>query len=200
MAPAQKDSLKARVLTEARALIMEEGLGQLTFDQLAARLGVTKQAILYWYPSKSVLLVSVALPGLKAEADCAINIARVGDRAASAPGPVAERLYTGLVAFHLADLDRFRLIYLAAQFAGPADHRMRDAAREVHPVTSAMYDAMEQALGGGAEARRHAVGLHFSALGVATMAALTETIGDPLLHPPERIAKDMSRVFARGMG
>lgn len=196
MARSGKESLKVRVLNEARALIVDEGLGQLTFERLAARLEVTKQAILYWYPSKPVLLLSVALPGLKAEAECAIGLAR----SAGARGEAAERLYTGLVAFHLEDLDRFRLIYLAAQFAGPADQRMRDAARDVHPVTSAMYDAMERVLGGGAAARRQAVGLHFSALGVATMSALTETIGDPLQHRPEAIARDMGEVFARGLG
>lgn len=195
MANAGKESLRTRVLSEACAVIVEEGLGQLTFERLAARLGVTKQAILYWYPSKPTLLVSIALPGLKAESECAVGIARDAGRL----GDSARRLYSGLVDFHLSDLDRFRLIYLAAQFAGVPDQRTHAAAREVHPVTTAMYDAMERPLGGGPAARRLAVGLHFSALGVATMAALTDTIGDPLKHPPELIARDLGEVFARGI-
>ena len=196
MANAGKESLRTRVLSEARAVIAEEGLGQpdiRTAGRAARRvetgnpLLVSVQSRPFWCRSRC--------PGSRAESECAIGIARDAGRL----GDSARRLYYGLVDFHLSDLDRFRLIYLAAQFAGVPDQRTHAAAREVHPVTTAMYDAMERPLGGGPAGRRLAVGLHFSALGVATMAALTDTIGDPLKHPPELIARDLGEVFARGI-
>lgn len=184
------------ILKVAARLVAGGGLRALTFDAVAARLGVSKQAVLYWFPTKSDLLGALALPAIEAEA------AEVRAAAGRAAGPAdAARAVTGAVArFHLADLDRFRLVYLAPQFAGPRASRLPDLAARVHPVTAGMYDAVEQALGGGEEARRRAVALHCAGLGVALMAALADAADDPLRHPPDALRAALGDLLAGGPG
>lgn len=44
------------IVEEARRLVAEQGTAALTFQALASTLGVSKQAIIYWYPSKRELV------------------------------------------------------------------------------------------------------------------------------------------------
>lgn len=48
-----------RILTAAMAEFGTRGYGATSLDDLARTLGITKQTILYWYPSKEVLLEAV---------------------------------------------------------------------------------------------------------------------------------------------
>jgi AcrR family transcriptional regulator len=57
------------IIAEARRLVAEHGTAALTFQALASILGVSKQAILYWFPSKRALARHFCLPLLKEERD-----------------------------------------------------------------------------------------------------------------------------------
>jgi len=178
--------LKDRIVTLARELCAREGLGAVTFDRLARELSVSKQAIIYWMPTRVALLLAVALPAIRAEAATA--------RAALAAAPPgaragAEAFLRAVIRFHLEDLARFRLIYLAPQIGRGRPHGAAVAPLldEVHPVTGAMYEALEARLataGRVADPRAGAVGLHSAALGLVLMHALADSIGDPLRHDP----------------
>lgn len=183
-----------RILEVAAALMAVGGLEAVTFDAVAARLGVTKQAVIYWFPSKVALLSELALPGLRGEAQVAINAA-VG---ASGPSQAVRAVVRAVINFHLADLARFRLMYLSPQIGATASAK-RTAAElvtQVHPVTSEMYAVIAAALGDGPTARETAVALHMAALGHVMMVALTEAIGDPLRHAPELLADRLAGLLA----
>jgi AcrR family transcriptional regulator len=53
------------ILDAAEAIIGEAGAGQLTFDLVAARAGVSKGGVLYCFPSKSALIAAMMERDLK---------------------------------------------------------------------------------------------------------------------------------------
>jgi AcrR family transcriptional regulator len=53
------------ILDAAEAIVGEAGAGQLTFDQVAARAGVSKGGVLYCFPSKSALIAAMMERDLK---------------------------------------------------------------------------------------------------------------------------------------
>lgn len=184
-----------RILAAAAELLRAGGPTAVTYDAVAARLGLTKQAVIYWFPTKADLFAGVALPALAAEAQAAVAAAG----AAAGRADAARRVVAALTAFHLSDLARFRLVYVAPQLDGASIRRAKLVDR-VHPVTAEMYGAVAEALGGGPEARAEAVALHMAALGHALLVALTEASGDPLRHGPGPLADVLARLLADGTG
>ena len=198
MPDTRRSDTRARILEVAADLMSVGGLEAVTFDAVAARLGVTKQAVIYWFPSKVALLSALALPGLRGEAQVAIDAA-VG---ASCRTQAVRAVVRAVIDFHLADLARFRLMYLSPQIGATAGTK-RTAAElvaQVHPVTSEMYTAIAAALGDGPTAREMAMALHMAALGHVLMIALTEAIHDPLRHAPELLADRLAALLAAGAG
>jgi AcrR family transcriptional regulator len=186
---------RQRILCAAAALVAEGGPGALTFDAVAARIGVSKQAVIYWFPTKPDLMAGVALPHFEAEAETVVAALR----GAASPSEAAGRVVAALSDFYLADLDRFRLMYVAPQTGRRAAPRLAEAVtRRIHPVTGRMYAAIQAALGGGPQARETAVALHMAALGAALLTAATEAMGDPLAHDPARLATRLADLAERG--
>ncbi|RBI87007.1 hypothetical protein DRV85_02460 [Rhodosalinus halophilus] len=186
---------RQRILSAAAEIVRMGGPGALTFDAVAARLGITKQAVIYWFPTKAELMSGVSVPFLEAEAEAVV--AAVSD--AESPADAARRVVAAVTDFHLGDLDRFRLMYVVPQSGRRPGARETAAVLErVHPVTTRMYDAVEAALGGGGEARETAVALHMAALGVAMLTATTEALGDPMAQAPRRLAARLAAIAERG--
>lgn len=174
------------------------GPAALTFDAVAARLGLSKQAVIYWFPSKPALLSELSLPGLRDEAAAVLKA--LGGFEGNPP-EAARQVVLALIRFHLADLPRFRLIYLSPQIGRQTASRQTANAivSQVHPVTAQMYSAFANALGDGPQARETAVALHMAALGHVLMVALTEAIDDPLRHAPADLAERLATVLAAGV-
>ena len=196
-APRPSDT-RDRILETAAALMAAGGLEAVTFDAVAARLGVTKQAVIYWFPSKLALLSALALPGLRSEARVAIDAVAT----ASCPGKAARAVVRAVIGFHLADLPRFRLMYLSPQIGVTVVARQTAAelVKQIHPVTTEMYAAIAAALGDGPTARETAVALHMAALGHVLMVSMTDAIGDPLRHAPDALADRLGALLAAGAG
>ena len=164
------------ILSIARALVREGGPAALTFDAIARRLGRSKQAVLYWYPSRSALLAALYLPWLEAEsevAERAVADSRAGDAVAAFVRAVA--------GFHMGDLDRFRLVYLAPQLQKAGTELPADLLARLHATTGRLYAALAARLE-IENARAEAMAIHSSVLGLVTMVALADAIGDPLAH------------------
>ena len=195
--PRPRDT-RERILDTAAVLLGSGGLEAVTFDAVAAQLGVTKQAVIYWFPTKGALLSALALPGLRGEAQVAI------DAAAGAPDrtEAARAVVRAVIDFHLTDLARFRLMYLSPQIGATPAARQTAAelVEQVHPVTDEMYAAIAGALGDGPTSRETAVALHMAALGHVLLVALTEAIGDPLRHEHGALADRLTAVLSAGAG
>lgn len=189
---------RQKILETARALIRSGGPGNLTFDAVARRLGISKQAVLYWFPRKEDLVAGVAVPLLREEAQAALSAMK----AAPNPSAAVSAFVKAVAAFHFADLDRFRLMYVAPQLGAKPTIRMTDRLEEqIHSLTSSMYDALQAQLSGAAgpaeaESRRQAVAIHMSVLGLVMIVALTDAVGDPLLHDKEDLAETLARLLS----
>ena len=179
------------ILETAARIISETGAASMTFQTLGETLGVTKQAIIYWFPSKSDLTRALILPALELEADAvvtALKRVKTGRKA-------IEIFLRTLVAFHLEDFGRFRLIYVSAQFdtqvwqvAG-----LPHVADSIHDVTSRMYGALESLLAQSPDianprsARTTAVATHMAAIGALSMLSLADAIHDPMVHASDTL-------------
>jgi AcrR family transcriptional regulator len=192
-----------RILVATRAELRKHGQ-ELTLDHIAARLALTKQAVLYHFPSKDRLLVELALLGIVEEADA--TVAAVA-RARSAADAI-HRFLTASLAFHLADLERFRLIYMRAQVVPGAKDTLPPAERKarVYPVTARMYGALEEKLVGDPsfphhlDARTLAVAVHLAAIGFATMAGELEGAKEAMKLPLQRYVDELSAAIGGGIG
>ena len=187
-----------RILGAARRLLRRGGPAALTFDAVAREIGMTKQAVLYWFPGKAQLVAALVLPALEAEA----NAVREAVRGATGPAEAAEAAIRAIAAFHLADLDRFRMMYLAPQLAASRGLSVKDSRIEqrIHATTAPLYDALGAALAGSPPQdihRQRAMALHAAVLGVVTMVALGEAVDDPLKHSPEALVHALVSQFAR---
>lgn len=175
-----------KILKAAQALLASDGFGAVSFDAIARALGVSKQAVLYWYPSRQELLAAMLGSWLAAEAD--IAVAAVDGKAT--PKAAISAFVEAVAAFHLGDLDRFRMMYLAPQtlktdLQGPLESEALD---QVHATTNRMYGALADRLGGDPRrARQHATSIHSAVLGLALMFGLADRIKDPLKHSQKEL-------------
>lgn len=198
MAPRRTN--KQAIVEVANRVIAERGVGDLTFQALADALGVTKQAVLYWYPSKAALARDLVLPALGGEVSALIAAV------ASATGPAdgVARFARALIGYHLQNLPRFRLVYLAGQVDREVQQLMMQGEdlAEVHRITSSGYAALEACLakGGVAEPRRTAVAVHMAGIGLITMVALGAAIEDPLSHRTEALVTSLVALLTGAAG
>lgn len=182
------------ILATARRLLRKNGPNAVSFDAIARQMGVSKQAVLYWFPSRPDLLAAMFLPWLESEAETAERaLAGVSSRA----GAIAAFVHA-IAAFHLSDLDRFRMMYLALQTARSRRkaHPTDTLVRQVHPVTDRLYGALEARLGDGRDgARAEAAAIHAAVLGMVLMVALGDSLDDPLKHSTDTLVDALIGAF-----
>ncbi len=189
--PARSRVTREGIVEAAAALIREAGASALTFQALGDRLGVSKQAIIYWFPSKADLTQAMVLPALQQEAD-AVRAALVRTRSARKGIEIFLRT---LIAFHRGDLARFRLIYVSAQYDLGAWQaaELPALADSIHAATGPMYGALEAVLVAAPDfdtrrsARQTAVAAHMAAIGLLSMLSLADAIHDPMAHTSEEL-------------
>ncbi|MFC6639706.1 TetR family transcriptional regulator [Sulfitobacter sp. JBTF-M27] len=172
---------KDQILIIARELLASDGLAAVSFDAIARRLGRTKQAVLYWYSTKHDLLAALFLPWLEAEADIAVqSVSRSSSR-----DEAIDSFVRAIAAFHLDDLDRFRMMYLLPQTIPPSASEPHSVKllEKVHPVTDRMYAVLADKLSNEPVAvRQEAFAIHSAVLGLVLMFGLSDRLKDPLKH------------------
>ena len=193
-----------RILDAARTLVREVGPDKLTFDAVADRVGISKQAVIYWFPNKARLVEALVRPALEAESEAGGDVL-IGARYDDAGATDAIRDFvTALAVFHTADLERFRLMYVTPQIgqrpAGRAE--MVTTLGRIHPATTAMYDALANVLVASerydrmVDARRAAIAIHTSLLGLILRMAMADTLNAPLRHRHDALVEALLGVIA----
>jgi AcrR family transcriptional regulator len=173
-----------RIRRIARDIVRAHGPRALTFDAVARRLGKSKQAVLYWFPTKDVLLAETLMPDLAAEAGAAR--AAIGGRR----GTDAVRAFVEAVAsFHLEDLDRFRLVYLTpvARADHPARSRLAETAALPVADLAACLDGAPQTT------RTEAATIHAAVLGLVFVLAAADDAPGPPPHDPSDMIEALAR-------
>ena len=171
----------AKIIAAAQGLLASGGFGAVSFDTIARRLGIAKQSVLYWFPTKGNLLSAMFVDWLGAEA----NEAEMSLLNAETPNDAIDTFVRSIIRFHADDLDRFRMMYLAPQTlkAGIQEAQYSEVLDQIHETTSQLYGALAAKLDGNPDqARQTAFAIHSAALGLVMMLGLAESIGDPLKH------------------
>lgn len=190
----------ARILAAAREIVRASGPDSLTFDAVAAKVGVSKQAVLYWYPNKARLIEALVRPALEAE-----SAAGQGAVSAKATPSKAIREFVGALAvFHTSDLDRFRLMYVTPQIGQRPGRngQMLTTLGRIHPATTEMYDKLAACLVEGGryerlvEARRAAAAIHTALLGLVLRMAMADALNAPLRARNDALVEALVDVMA----
>ena len=188
------------ILDASRAIVRDLGPDKLTFEAIAGRVGVSKQAIIYWFPNKARLLEALVRPALEAEA--AAGKLAVGPK--TTPDAALRGMIEALAVFHMSDLDRFRMMYVTPQIGQRPgrDGAMVTTLGRMHPATTEMYDALAECLVRGGrydrliEARRASVAVHTALLGLLLRMAMADTLNAPLRHRDDALLEALLGVIA----
>ena len=65
--PSKRGDTADKILAAARDVVRDVGPDGMTFDAVAAKVGISKQAVLYWFPNKARLIEALVRPALEAE-------------------------------------------------------------------------------------------------------------------------------------
>ena len=196
----RKGETAERILVAAREIVRAEGPDRLTFDAVAEKVGVSKQAVLYWYPNKARLIEALVRPALEAES--AAGMAAVSEN--SGGDEVIREFVNSLAVFHTSDLDRFRLMYVTPQIGRRPgrDGRMLTTLGRIHPATTAMYDRLSERLVAVGrynrlvDARRGAVAIHTALLGLILRMAMADALNAPLRSRDDALFEALVDVMA----
>ena len=178
---------KDQIIAIALNIVSQDGLEQVSFDAIARKWGRSKQAVLYWFPTKQALLAALFLPALAAEAEAVESALQDGCNETEA---IAD-FVNAIIKFHVSDLPRFRMMYLAPQLtkteSAPAEAGLLE---DIHRTTGRTYTALASRLAGSPEiARQRAVAIHAAVLGLLMMHGLADHLRDPLKHGTETLAE-----------
>jgi len=188
------------ILTVAREILSEQGVDAVTLAAVGGELGMTKQALYHYFPSKEALMKALVTSLIDDEIESLLaGIAATGSRA-----DVLGTLIRGFYAHYRGNLNAFRTVYCQSQLYSAPDTGMdRETVRkEVNPRTQRLFDALEDRLAGAAASRRErermrqlAFGAWTAALGLLTMLSVTDAVGDPLIHKDEDLLRTLAAVF-----
>lgn len=189
---------KERILIAAHEILATGGGDALSFDAIARALGLSKQAVLYWFPSKPDLLAALFVPSVQAEADAALSALQGTIR----PEEAIAVFVRAIIAFHLGHLDRFRMMYLVPQtMKGTGDTADRAILPLIHAASDRLYGALAERLGPPApETRQQAVAVHSACLGLLLMLGLAQGTGDQLKHRTEDLVEALITRLGGGAG
>jgi AcrR family transcriptional regulator len=199
-------STSARILSIARELLASEGVSGVSFDAIARKLGRSKQAVLYWFPTKQDLIAAMFVPWLEAEMQTAIAALQDTHNREDA----ISAFVRALADFHRRDLDRFRMMYLVPQTlrsgsaaTGPGSSLEDGMAHgavlgKIHPVTDRMYGALADCISpeAPAGARKEAMAVHSAVLGLILMLALADAVQDPIKHSPDEMIGTLAAMLS----
>lgn len=198
--PVKRKDTADRILKAAHAIVRAEGPDQLTFDAVAAEVGVSKQAVLYWFPNKARLIEALVRPALEAES--AAGRSAIDSQATA--GDAIRAYISALAVFHSSDLERFRLMYVTPQIGQRPGRngQMLTTLGRIHPATTEMYDALADKLVSGGryerlvDARRAAAAIHTALLGLILRMAMADALNAPMRAREDALIDALVNVMA----
>ena len=197
--PASRRVTRESIIKEAMTLVSRQGAASVTFQAIASALGVSKQAIIYWYPTKWELIADICLPLMREEADSLVPAVS----AAAGARDAIDVFVRTFVAHYIVRLPQFRLLYLPQSFGviEPNAPDQQAALAPVHRITSSVYSALEGKIASDTDflpqlaPRRVAVAVHMAGVGLITMFAAADALGDPMVHAPDAMVDAMVAVL-----
>mgnify|MGYP001813699650 FL=1 len=195
----KREQARREILETARAVLKQGGQDALTLGSVAGELGMTKQAIYHYFPSKEALVRALVTALLDKEIDFLADAVESEKDHTKVLGTMIRAFY----AYYVDRLDAFRIVYCELQLLSPSS--AIDAATltgQVHPRTRRLFDTLEARISGSTRSaakrlrnRQLAFTAWTSALGLMTMISVAHANDDPLAQPHDALLDTLCRVF-----
>lgn len=193
---------KARqdILDVAERILQEGGIDAVTLASVAGELGMTKQAIYHYFPSKEALVRGLVTTLLDDEINQLISAIEGAESREEALGTLIRAFY----AHYVDRLDAFRTIYCQSQLYRTPDLGLdsETVRNEINPRTRHLFNVLEERISSSAsskaerkEMRQLAFTAWLSALGLMTMLGIADATNDPLIHKDEELLDTLSTIF-----
>jgi AcrR family transcriptional regulator len=196
----KREQARQDIQQAAQDILREEGVDAVTLASVASALGMTKQALYHYFPSKEALMQSLVTSLIDDEVEALIATIEAADSSEKTLGTLIRAFYD-----HYIDrLDAYRMVYCRSQlYSGPSlgmdEETIRD---EINPRTHRLFDTLEERLAGNSMSkakrqrmRRLAFAAWTSALGLLTMLSVADALEDPLIHADEDLLDTLAGVF-----
>jgi len=191
---------RKEILEVAQAILLQGGAEAVTLASVAGELGMTKQALYHYFPSKEALARSLVAALVDNEIEALIAIVKDVDSGKKTLGTLIRAFYD-----HYIDrLDAFRFVYCQSQlYRGTGAGLDQDTIqKEINPSTRQLFDVLEAQIADSSASktqrkrmRELAYTAWLSALGLVTMLGVADAVNDPLVHSDEDLLDAMSSVF-----
>jgi len=188
------------ILQAAQDLLREGGVEAVTLESVSGALGMTKQALYHYFPSKKALDRSLITALIDDEVESVIAALESTNSNGMALGVLIRAFYD----HYSNNLAAFRAVYCQSQICGGPGVGMdkQTIHDEINPRTQHLFDSLESRLAGRstskakrARIRRLAFTAWTSALGLVTMLGVADAVDDPLLHTDEDLVDTLATVF-----
>ncbi len=191
---------RKEILEVAQAILLQGGADAVTLASVAGELGMTKQALYHYFPSKEALARSLVAALVDNEIEALIATVKDVDSGQKSLGTLIRAFYD-----HYIDrLDAFRFVYCQSQlYRGTGAGLDQDTIKkEINPSTRQLFDVLEAQIADSSASktqrkrmRELAYTAWLSALGLVTMLGVADAVNDPLVHTDEDLLDAMSSVF-----
>lgn len=165
-----------RILGAALSAFATRGVEATSLDAIAAAVGIRKQTVLYWYPSKDALLFAV-IDHAVAELGDALTSAVVG----TSTGTLPVQLAAAVDATFRLGRTRPELLSLVREVARGGPPGLTHLGRALDPLLGSAADAMAAATSGidPDRARELLVEIGARVVGMSTEAEMRDALGRP---------------------
>jgi AcrR family transcriptional regulator len=195
----KRENTREEILTAARKVLLENGVGGTTLDAVANEAGMSKTAIYYYFASKDALLYELIFAILEAQAKGVHDAIE----ATGTGGDALRALIATTITFHTRQIDDFRLVYLHNQVAASRSTVTADQLARIRPLNDLQLAGAADRIAAsgrpnraGLEPRVLAFLAQLAAIGMLTLKGSVEAVNDPLLYSDEQLIEGMSAVFA----
>ena len=192
--------MQREIVEVAEGILLDSGVEAVTLESVAGELGMTKQALYHYFPSKEALMRSLITRLLSDE----VTTLTRAVEGSETPGSVLATLIQTFYHHYIGRLEAFRTVYCQSQlYSGDNSAIDKDTVRkEINPRTRRLFDVLESKLAAGitdpdqrAELRRLSFIAWLSALGLLTMLGVADAADDPLVHSDEALLEALTQVF-----
>jgi AcrR family transcriptional regulator len=196
-AKAQQD-----ILEVAERILLDKGADAVTLASVAKALGMTKQAIYHYFPSKEVLVRKLVTTLLDGEIEALITAVETAKPDVNPLGTLIRAFYE----HYAGRLDAYRFVYCQSQLMSANGAMLdEDTLRDdINPRTRHLFDVLEERLAKKGASKRErerlrrlAFSAWTSALGLVTILGVADATNDPLIHADKDLLECLSSVFDR---
>lgn len=196
----RRQGARDEILSATRAVVLRDGVDAFTLDSVGRELGLTKQAIYYYFPSKEDVLLGICLEEWAAAARAVHEATSRAETGADA----LQALIRSYVDHYAGRLEVFVLVTQRLQGSSLIRRMTPKDLEPIRPLNDLMYGPTERKLAAekkqgelpsSLHPRRLAFSAHVAAMGLLAMKAMVEQVGDPLKHTDEDLLEELCASF-----